>query len=190
MKSKWYFVFFLFPACFFAELSIDKMSIQGNQFLLTVRTYPPSGFNPFSFLQGGSTLWVGYNILVFKKQNFPEPDIFLTNICVRYEVKRDYLNNGYVANVWYGWDFAYRRWLDNDEKLLRFLYRLENFRAFTFSNPGENDFFYLEVSQFFDTVPEKDDTPLGRFFRSVIGSRYEFSPVRSRMFNKNGLLFE
>ncbi|MCX7882416.1 MAG: hypothetical protein N2314_04245 [Brevinematales bacterium] len=174
----------------FSELVIERMAIRGASFYLSLRTFPSSDFNPFLFLQGGNSLRVGYDIRVFKKAVFPESDLFLTNIKIRYDIKKDYLNDGYVASVWYGCEFAYRRWIDTDEKLLRFLYRLENFRAFSFTEASEEDAFYLEVSQFFDTEtnPDQENEIVGRFFRSLLGMRYELSPIRSRVFNKNGIL--
>lgn len=195
MKNKAFFVFFFFFSFFlkgFAELVIDKMSVRENSFYLSVKTFPPAEVNHFTILEGGNTLQVGYDIRVFKKGDIFEWDMFLTNIQIRYEIKKDYLNNGYVANVWYGGDFAYKRWFENNERLLRFLYRLDNFRAFSFTQPKETDFFYLEVSQFFDSythqTPQEDI--IGRFLRSILGLRYEFAPVRSKVFNKNGIRFE
>lgn len=191
MRNRWIFpVLFLFYSMGFSELVIDRIAIRGTSFYLSVRTFPSPEFNPFLFFQGGNALAVGYDIRVFKRASFPEPDLFLTNIKVRYEIKKDYLNEGYVANVWYGCEFAYKRWIESDEKLLRFLYRLENFRAFSFTGATEEDYFYLEVSQFFDSElsPGKENDVFGRFFRSLLGMRYEISPVRSRVFNKNGIL--
>jgi len=174
----------------FAELVFDRMAIRGGAFYLTVLTFPPTELNPFVFLEQGGGLRAGYDIRVFKKASFPETDLFLTNIQVRYEVKKDYLNEGYVASVWYGCEFAYKRWFESDEKLLRFLYRLENFRAFSFTGATSEDYFYIEVSQFFDAEinPDEENNMLGRFFRSLLGMRYDLSPIRSRVFTKDGIV--
>lgn len=190
MRNKWILlIYFLTVNLGFSELLISKTAIRGNNFYLSVKTLPKGDFNPFSLLENGNTLWVGYDIRVFKRGLFPELDLFLTNISIRYRIQKDYLNEGYVASVWYSQEFAYKRWIENDEKLLRFLYRLENFRAFSFTDAKENDFFYLEISQFFDMTSHfpNDDDIVGKFFRFLIGTRYEISPVRSKIFNKDGI---
>jgi len=187
-----FLVLFLLGSVGFCEVQISRMFVRGENFYISLRTFPPQELNPFRMLEMSGFLEVGYHIRVFKKVVFPELDIFLTNVIIRYEIARDYLNSGYVAAIWYGGDFAYKRWFETDESLLRFIYRLDNFRVFTFKNPKADDYFYLEIIQYFDSSknPETKGDVVGPFFRSLFGLRYEFSPVRSRVFNRDGIFNE
>jgi len=203
MKIRFYFSFifssFLFIPLFSAEKNVSTNEVlliepfDIREIVVTDNSIIISFSSTFNlrenvdFVDEGLALKAFYYINVYKKGWLFFPDPLIKGEEIVFHCKKDIINNGYELNFLY--DRKWRsKWFYDKEEVIYFISNISNYRISLEENLVADSKYYIELQM--KIVSLELFAPLGYVYNLVRNWNYTSKKVRTKPFNKNGILDE
>lgn len=177
-------LFLLLPAAAWPALTFTQLLLDKGFVIISATMSPVSPQRLPDLVDEGMNVKIELSCTLFRKSGALLPDEPITNLTVRYIVKKDVLNSGYSVAL-EGFTGPKERWFNDTDELVPFLMRFPGVRVCPLSLVDEEGYYFTEIQ--FHVVSLELYPPLSILFNLIGNWNYNSPKVRSRSFNRGGI---